>query len=145
VRHTTNASRKIEEARKTLGLSLAHYERLAEEETALARTNATIDDFWSVVRDLWPQEEDPEKVTTRTKKFNERRDGALEELWGKNSSRAGKTAYAAERAVTEYLDNVAPRRAVGDKLAAARATAILEGSDDDKKARAHEKLMLKVA
>lgn len=143
VRHTTSSTARFAEARKTLGLSLKYYERLAEEETALARTNATIDDFWATVREVWG-ERDPEQESKRSAGMADRRDEALEQLWAKNSARAGKTAYAAERAATEYLDHVAPRRAVGDKLAAARATAILEGTDDDKKARVHQKLMLTV-
>jgi phage/plasmid-like protein (TIGR03299 family) len=143
VRHTSSATARFAEARKTLGLSLRYYEQLAEEETALARTNATIDDFWAVTRELW-ETKDPENETKRSEGMRVRREEALEELWAKNSARAGRTAYAAERAFTEYLDSVAPRRAVGDKLAAARATAVLEGTDDDKKAKAHQKLMLLV-
>jgi phage/plasmid-like protein (TIGR03299 family) len=141
VRHTASATARFEEARKTLGLSLKYYKKLAEEETALARTKATIDDFWAVTRAVW-EAKDPEKETARSRGMRERREEALEQLWAKNSKRAGETAYAAERAFTEYLDSVAPRRAVGDKLAAARATAVLEGTDDDKKAVAHSKLML---
>ncbi len=145
VRHTTSATAKVAEARKTLGLSLRYYNQLAEEETALARTSLAIDEFRELMADLWPaREEDPEKETARSRGMRERREQALEETWAKNSKRAGKTAYAAERSVTEYLDHVAPRRAVGDKLAAARATAILEGTDDGIKAKAHEKLMLRV-
>lgn len=143
VRHTASATARFEEARKTLGLSLKYYEKLAEEETALARTKATIDDFWKVTQAVW-KVRDLEKETVRSKGMRERREGALEQLWAKNSKRAGETAYAAERAFTEYFDTVAPRRAVGDKLAAARATAVLEGTDDDKKAVAHSKLMLLV-
>jgi len=145
IRHTESAAKKIEDARKTLGLSLKYYEQLGEEETQLARNAMTLDEVRELMADLWPvKEQDPEKESVRSKNFRERRDGQLEELWGKNSARAGKTAYAAERVVTEYLDHVAPRRAVGDKLAAARATAILEGTDDGIKGRAHEKLMLRV-
>jgi hypothetical protein len=74
------------------------------------------------------------------------REGKLEELFAKESRQVGRTAYAAERAVTDYLDHVAPRRELnkGDGLAAARATAILEGSSDDVKTKAHQKLMLLV-
>lgn len=143
VRHTNSATARFAEARKTLGLSLKYYEELAKEETALARTNATIDDFWATVREVWG-ERDPETETKRSAGMADRRDEALEQLWAKNSARVGKTAYAVERSATEYLDHVAPRRAVGDKLAAARATAVLEGTDDDKKAKVHQKLMLTV-
>jgi phage/plasmid-like protein (TIGR03299 family) len=143
VRHTTSATARFAEARKTLGLSLKYYEELAKEETQLARTEADMDEVRALLADLWPAKEGEE--TKRSAGMRERREEAVEALWAKNSARAGKTAYAAERTFTEYLDSVAPRRAVGDKLAAARATAVLEGSDDDKKARVHEKLMLKVA
>jgi phage/plasmid-like protein (TIGR03299 family) len=143
VRHTSSATARFAEARKTLGLSLRYYEELAREETQLARTEADIEDVRALLADLWPAREGEE--SKRSAGMRERREEAVEALWGKNSDRAGRTAYAAERTFTEYLDLVAPRRAVGDKLAAARATAVLEGTDDDKKSRVHQKLMLKVA
>ena len=143
VRHTSSATARFAEARKTLGLSLKYYEELAKEETQLARNEATMDDVRALLADLWPVK-DPENESKRSAGMRERREEALEELWAKNSARAGESKYAVERSFTEYLDHVAPRRAVGDKLAAARATAILEGTDDDKKAKVHQKLMLTV-
>jgi phage/plasmid-like protein (TIGR03299 family) len=146
VRHTTSATKKLEEARRTLGLSLKYYEALAEDETKLAENEMVLGEVQDLLADLWPAKElaEDETETVRSKNMREKRETALEELWGKNSKLYGSTAFAAERSVTEYLDHVAPRRAVGDKLAAARATAVLEGMDDDKKAKAHEKLMLRV-
>ena len=145
VRHTSSATARFAEARKTLGLSLRYYEELAKEETALAHAKATMDDVAELLAELWPVKLGTDgEETKRSEGMRVRREEAVEELWAKNSARAGRTKYAAERTFTEYLDSVAPRRAVGDKLAAARATAVLEGSDDDKKAKVHEKLMLKV-
>lgn len=147
VRHTTNATKKMEQARKALGLSLEHYEEFAADEARLAENEMILEQFQELVTDLWAPRKEAEgkEESKRSQGMRERREGALEELWGKNSKRYGTTAFAAERAVTEYLDHVAPRKALGDKLAAARATAILEGSDDNIKAKAHQKLMLRVA
>jgi hypothetical protein len=58
--------------------------------------------------------------------------------------RVGRTAYAAERAVTGYLDHyrdLRPSAAMGG-LTAARAHQVLEGTDDTLKSKAHARLML---
>jgi phage/plasmid-like protein (TIGR03299 family) len=141
VRHTTSATQRIEEARRTLGLSVKYYDRFAAEETQLAQAEITLAEVDALFADLWPRED---QETVRTRNAADRRTGALREIFRTETGRAGRTAYAAERTVTGWLDNVAPRRAVGDKMAAARATAILEGSDDDKKARAHTLLLTQV-
>lgn len=138
VRHTRNGLERVEEARRTLGFSVKYFEKFAEEETVLARLDLELAEFDELIASLWPAEAEPTKRQAATAA---RREDALHEFWATETGRVGKTAYAAEQAVTGWLDNAAPRRAVGDKLAAARATAILEGSDDELKSKAHKQLL----
>lgn len=152
VRHTANWSsdaRKAE-ARTALGLTSTYYANWRAEEMellGLTLTGPTLDKFWAVVDDLatdgsWvkPEGDKGRSVTI----YNNRRD-SLEELLGKNVRELGRNGYAAERAVTEYLDHGITRRTSstwGDatKDDARRGIALL-GNDDDKKARLHEGLL----
>ncbi|MGX1025561.1 phage/plasmid-like protein (TIGR03299 family) [Streptomyces ambofaciens] len=140
VRHTAGATNQIKEARRTLGLSVQYFDQFASEETALARTDIAIDDFHKTIADLWPLDEDASK---RTRTNHAARVSALDEVFVNETERVGRTAYAAERAITGYLDHIAPRRP-GQSMTQeiARATAALEGSDDDMKSKAHKRLML---
>ncbi|MCI3928809.1 DUF932 domain-containing protein [Streptomyces sp. AN091965] len=144
VRHTRGATSRIQEARRTLQLSIRYYDQWADEETALARTDLAINEFNELVDALWPLEETATAKTRRA--FNSRRD-RLHGLFEDEAGRTGRTAYAAERAVTEYVDHFAPIRpsaASGLKgnKPAARGLRLLEGVDDELKSRAHRRLML---
>jgi phage/plasmid-like protein (TIGR03299 family) len=152
VRHTTNwdsASRKAE-ARTALSLTTNYYQNWRSEEMellGLRLTGMTIDKFWDVVENLdpnggWkrPEEHKGRRVTT----YNNRRN-RLEELLGKSIRDLGRNGYAAERAVTQYLDHQITRRTSsswrGVSLDMARRGIALLGNDDDKKARLHEGLL----
>lgn len=141
-RHTKNAKARTDEARRTLGLTLKYRARFAEEENRLAQNAMLIDEFRELVAEMFPRDEQETKVS-KTKRDN--REEALTELYGKNADRLGRTAYAAERAFTEYFDNAAPRKLLGGTLTAARATAIIEGSDDEKKTKVHKALLQRVS
>ncbi|MFD0885979.1 DUF932 domain-containing protein [Streptosporangium algeriense] len=140
IRHTAGALDRLEEARRSLGLTLRYGEAWAAEETALTHTALAIDEFHRVIADLWPVEED---ANDRTRTIAGRRHDHLDAMFRSEAERLGRTAYAAERSVTDYLDHVAPRRpgkTMTEEIA--RATALLEGSDDDLKTKAHKRLML---
>ncbi|MFF4548623.1 DUF932 domain-containing protein [Streptomyces sp. NPDC001406] len=140
VRHTKGAIDEIKEARRTLGLSVHYFERFAAEETALARTDIAVQEFHDVIAELWPLDDDA-KDRTLTNHAN--RLGALDGMFHTETERVGRTAYAAERAITGYLDHVAPRRpgkSMTEELA--RATAVMEGADDELKTKAHRRLLL---
>lgn len=140
VRHTSGALDRIAEARRTLGLTVAYYEEWAAEETMLAQTSILLDDVRKVIDDLWPVEED---ATLRTRNAADRRREVLMAMYENEADYLGRTAYAAERAVTAYLDHVAPRRpgrTMTEEIA--RATALLEGADDETKTKVHKRLML---
>ena len=152
VRHTTNwdsAARKTE-ARTALGLTANYYHNWRGEEMELlgfTLTGPRIDDLWNIVDELdpagsWrkPEQEKGRAVTNYTTRRNK-----LEGLLGKNMRALGRNGYAAERAVTEYLDHEVTRRTSsswdGVPVDQARRGIALLGSDDDKKARLHEGLL----
>ncbi|NAS22475.1 DUF932 domain-containing protein [Herbidospora sp. NEAU-GS84] len=140
VRHTASALTRIDEARRTLGLSMEYYQEWAAEETLLARTEIALNDFDKLITELWPVDQD---APVRTLNAAERRRDGLNGMFRAEIETLGQTAYAAERAVTDYLDHVAPRRpgrSMTEEIA--RATALLEGTDDEIKTRAHKRLML---
>jgi phage/plasmid-like protein (TIGR03299 family) len=142
VRHTRNARDRVAEARRTLRLSVRYFQAFAAEEEALAQTEVTIAEFRQVVEQLWPAPE--EGAPKRTQTHHRNRLDTLTGLYGSNSERLGATAYAAERAITEYADWKTPIRPTGSlrgRDLAARATAVLEGSNDDVKSRAHRQLL----
>ncbi|MEV7422844.1 DUF932 domain-containing protein [Streptomyces sp. NPDC091212] len=140
IRHTSGALENLNEARRTLGLTVRYAASFETEETALARTNLAIDQFHQLVAGLWPLDED---ASDRARTIATNRHDRLDAMFRSETERAGRTAYAAERAVTDYLDHVAPRRpgrTMTEEIA--RATALIEGTDDDLKTKAHQKLML---
>jgi phage/plasmid-like protein (TIGR03299 family) len=141
IRHTSGALDRIMEARRTLGLSVKYGDQFAAEETALARTDLAVAEFHKVITDLWAKDDEDED-SARAKGIAERRLEVLDTMFRAEADRAGRTAYAAERAITDYLDHVAPRRpgkTMTEEIA--RATALLEGADDDRKNKAHRRLM----
>jgi phage/plasmid-like protein (TIGR03299 family) len=142
VRHTRSALDRIEEARRTLGLSVTYYQRFAADEEALARTEIALADFHRVLDDLWPTPDDT--ATTRMKNTHTNRRETLNELWASNTGRLGRTAYAAERAITEYADwksRIRPTGNLRGNNLAARATAAMEGGADETKTKAHRALL----
>jgi phage/plasmid-like protein (TIGR03299 family) len=148
VRHTASASARAAEAARQLGLAGQYYERFREDEEALARLDIEMDEFDALIADLYPVPgevaEGQRKLTARETNFRERRETKLRGIFAQEAGQVGRTAYAAERAVTNYLDfGVNRSQGSAPSLAAARASAILEGADDDIKSRAHAKLMLR--
>ncbi len=142
VRHTRNARDRIAEARRTLGLSITYFQAFAAEEETLAHTELTITEFQQLLEQLWPAPEDD--APKRTKTHHTNRLDTLTGLYAANSAQLGQTAYAAERTITEYADWKQPIRPTGSlrgRNLAARATAVLEGSNDDIKSRTHRQLL----
>lgn len=142
VRHTRNVRDRIDEARRTLGLSVRYFEAFAAEEEALARTELAVAQFQQVIDDLWHPPADG--APTRTRNNHGRRREELTDLYTANANQLGHTAYAAERTITEYADwkkTIRPTGSLRGNHLAARATAVLEGGDDDLKSRAHRRLL----
>lgn len=139
VRHTASALSRVDEARRNLGLSLNFYKSFEREETALARAAITMDKAQAVLEDIFPLVDD---ASDRQKRAHEKRHEQLDERLATEVKAVGLTPYAVERTVTGWLDNDKPRRSGETQLAALlRATANLEGNDDDVKSAAHKRLM----
>jgi len=133
-----------EEARRTLGLALAHRDVFAAEQEALLRTELAIGGFRDLVDEVYPAEKPLAAMNARERANRLAKVAALEEAFGLETARVGSNAYAAERAITRWADNESPRkvqRGKTDLLRAARATAILTGADDEPKAKAHRALL----
>lgn len=142
VRHTRNARDRIAQARRTLGLSVTYYQRFAAEEEALARADLAIAEFRKLLDELWPVP--PDDAPKRAQTNHATRIDTLTSLYRSNVDRLGRTAYAAERAITEYADwkaGIRPTGALRGHNLAARATAVLEGANDDIKTKAHRRLL----
>lgn len=147
-RHTTNAlsDANVKEARRTLGLTVKYFTQFKVEEEALARTDLAVAEFEQVMAEVSPRlfAKPDADATDRTKANYDERMGTLTGMFGRQAGETGRTAYSAERAFTDWADHVAPKRALGGSMAAARATAIIEGTDDKVKNRMHERLMARV-
>lgn len=149
--HTKNARVQLEQARRTLNLTSAYYRRFAAEEQALARTALKVDEFARFAAEFndefWPlpRIEDGAEQSARAANGRARRIEALVTTFEAQTETLSRTAYAAERAVTEWLDWHAGVRVPKTMTeSAARANKAVNGDHDTKKARAHEKLMLRV-
>ncbi|MGW4958024.1 DUF932 domain-containing protein [Nonomuraea sp. NPDC004186] len=105
----------------------------------LAQTEIAMRDFEKLIGDLWPVKDD---APLRTRNAATRRSDQLATMYRAETERLSRTAYAAERTITDYLDHIAPRRpgrTMTEEIA--RATALLEGADDEIKTNAHKRLM----
>lgn len=138
ISHTGNLDQKVEMARKALGISVSYFGKLAEEETRLARTDVSFADFDALVKEIWPEKDEP---TRRESGISDRRRDTLRGLFAGYSAELGQTAYALENTMTDFLDHVAPRRALNDSMAAARATALIEDDDLKAKTAVHRQLL----
>lgn len=145
VRHTRNARERVVEARRSLQLSANYFDTFAREEQVLAEATIAITEFEELVATLWmPPATDASK---RVRDRHETRQTVLRELWRANSEQVGQTAYAAERAITQYCDwhtGIRPRGSLRGRNLAARATAALDGRHDATKTRAHQHLLTMV-
>lgn len=142
-RHTSGAADRLAEARRTLGLTSRYYERFGIEETELARTLITIDE----VRALLPAAilspaETATNASERTRRNGLDKIDAVLGLFGVETERVGSTAYAAERAVTGYLDHHSRILPGTRGEAVGRAERLLTGTHDEIKDRTHRRLML---
>jgi phage/plasmid-like protein (TIGR03299 family) len=141
-RHTKNAMERLDEARRSLQLTTSWMAKFTAEEEQLAASAATMDTVLEVMDTLW--EPVTPETTKRGRTDAHNREDQLAAGWGEFSRELGSTKYAAERVFTDWYDHVAPRRMVGERMGAARATAALVGSSDKDKNKVHAKLMAMV-
>ncbi len=149
IRHTKNAKNKIEEARRALGLTLDYYAEFAAEETELVHADGyTHDELDALISEIW--EVKPGKngeIAKRTETIATNRREQIHQLFEMEANRVGRNAFAAENAITGYVDHFAELRPRGDlrgNRLAALGQAIMAETFDEPKQKAHEKLLLKV-
>ena len=129
VRHTTNAMSEIQEARRSLGLTLRYMDEWKAEEELLLQVQATMRDVDKLVESLWPREPKAEE-SKRAATIHENRRDKIAAIFKAETENVGRNLYASERAVTGYLDNYAdlrPRGAYKGHLDLARGVAAVGG------------------
>lgn len=150
IRHTSRWADRLEEAKRSLSLTTTYMDAWVEEQTDLLHTpfhanqiDALCDQVWGAAKDL---PENAEKGAKRAATMNAARRDAVRAIFAEEVERVGANAYAAERAITGYVDEFAdlrPTRAglKGNRLAAL-GEAILTESLEKPKATAHKALMM---
>ncbi len=149
IRHTKNAMSKIAQAREALAHTVEYFAAFAAEETALVQADYGHDELDALIKEVWElkpgKDGEPSKraltlATNRTEKIHE--------LFDAEANRVGRNAFAAENAITGYVDHFAELRPRGALKALGRngalGDAILNETNDEPKKKAHAKLMMKV-
>lgn len=148
VRHTKTAKDKMAEARRALGLTVQYYGEFAAEETELVHSDFGHNELDALIKEIWevklgadgtPSKRSETIATNRTEKVHE--------LFDMESARVGRNAFAAENAITGYVDHYAELRPRGDlkgNRLAALGQALLSETFDEPKRSAHTALLLKV-
>lgn len=139
LRHTANATVKVQEAREALHIVFAQQQEFEAEINKMLGIKMTDKDFKEFIETLVPEP----KADSSTRAINsvEKMRGELMGLWRADTQANVKnTAWAAFSAVTEYVDWVKPIRGKGDDRELIRAERRLTGSSSLKN-RAHELLL----
>ena len=146
IRHTANWQDKAAEASRVLGLTREYYDAFTAEETALARTPFMDNQVDALIAQIWGEED--ADASKRGKTLRQSRVDSVHKWWEIEKNRLGKTAYAAENAITGHVDHdrswklgkgearKTPLMALGDAILS-ETTALSEP-----KREAHRKLMM---
>lgn len=148
IRHTKNAMNKIAAARDALAHTVDYFKSFAAEETALVQTSYGHDELDALIKDVWELKPGKDgQPSKRSITIAANRTEKIHEIFDAEANRIGRTAFAAENAITAYVDHFAelrPRGALKGNRLAALGDAIMNETNDEPKAKAHAKLMLKV-
>jgi len=149
VRHTRTAKDKLAQAAKTLDLTTKYYYQWQEEESALVQTPFNANQIDTLCDLVWGERPDANAVgvSKRAVTLDENRREKVRDVFRAETERVGSNAYAAERAVTGYVDHyqeLRPRGVLKGNRLGALAQGILEETLDEPKHTAHKKLMLLV-
>lgn len=125
IRHTTNARKNIDEARKALGLSFKWADLFEAEAERMIQQPMTEAAFMDAMREAWAADKD---ATDRVKKGVEEKVAFVGRLFSEADTNANirGTRWAAYQAVTEFVDHFFPSK--GDDAARARAERIVTGT-----------------
>ena len=139
LRHTSNATLKVQEARDALHLVFAQQQEFEAEINQLLNIKMTDKQYTSFIEELVPEPKDDASVRKQNSVENMRAE--LMGLWRADTqANVANTAWAAFSAVTEYVDWVKPVRGKSDDKELLRAERRLTGSSS-LKSRAHELLL----
>lgn len=140
LRHTANATQKVQQARETLGIVFKYQEEFQREVDRLLAVDMSEQDFSKFVETLVPLPSRKD-ATQREIATIERKRGEITELWNAPTQANVKgTGWAAYNAVVEWSDWVKRIRGEGDKDAL-RAERLILGIGEEIKDRAHELLL----
>lgn len=141
VRHTSNATERIAEARRALGLTLKYAEEFEAEATELLHAPMSDGQFDEFLRSLFPLDDD---ASSRLRSNVYARRDVARTLFRQSDTNANirGTAWAAEQSIIEQLDWMttvrAPKSLTEDIVRGAR---IVDGTNDDTKTRVHRQLL----
>lgn len=139
LRHTSNATYKVQEAREALHLVFAQQQAFEDEINKMLGIKMTDKDYKDFIESLVPYPAN--EASTRAINSVDKMRGELMGLWRADTQANVKnTAWAAFSAVTEYVDWVKPVRGKSDDKELLRAERRLTGSSSLKN-RAHELLL----
>lgn len=144
-RHTKSVQDRVKDAAETLGLTTQYYKAWQEEEMALVQTPFTVDQINALCDQVWGDAPNPEDASKRAVTLDANRRDRVRDIFRTESERVGRNAYAAERAVTGYVDHfqeLRPRGVLKGNRLGALGQGILEETLDEPKHTAHKKLML---
>jgi phage/plasmid-like protein (TIGR03299 family) len=142
VRHTTNVKSMLDEAKRTLGNTVAYFAEFTKEAEQLVQTPFSANELDKLCDEIWEVKADaPKRAVT----LSAQRRATLHEIYKVEIERCGENAYAAEQAITGYVDHFAELRPRGDlkgNRLAALGHALMSETLDKPKADAHKRLML---
>jgi phage/plasmid-like protein (TIGR03299 family) len=148
IRHTKNAMNKMAQAREALGHTVEYFAHFAAEETSLVQATFSHDELDALIKDVWELKPGKDgQPSKRAVTISTNRTEKIHELFDAESNRVGRNAFAAENAITGYVDHFAELRPRGDlkgNRLAALGDAIMSETNDEPKSKAHSRLMLKV-
>lgn len=147
IRHTKSAKDKLAQASKTLGLTTQYYHAWKEEEMTLVADSFHDNEIDALCDLIWGEKPDADEASKRAVTLDTDRRDKVREIFRFERERVGSNAYAAERAVTAYVDhfaNLRPRGALKGNRLGALAQGIMEETIDEPKHRAHKVLMERV-
>jgi phage/plasmid-like protein (TIGR03299 family) len=140
--HTSGAMKRMEEARRTLGLTIDYYKKFEQDATRMIQTPMSDREFDRLIESFYPLDDDASKVTASRVEI--RRDTARY-LFREADTNANirNTVWGAGQALIEQIDwksTIRPPKHMTEELV--RGGRIIEGADDDKKSELHRRLLL---
>ena len=139
IRHTTNATRAVEEARQALDLSFAYCDAFEQEAEKMIQTTCTDAQFWEMAASLFGKPDEDDASKRALTEWNKRAE-TLAMLWHDASTQkvVSGTRWAAYNVVTEYADHFHAVNAPEGHDLTARAERVVAGAYDALKQTAFE-------